>query len=363
MIILLKSRMPNVRHLRWIGVPLLVGALGCPAWTERKDEPASTPERKSRDNSVVVYSALDQEFSEPVLKDLGQRLSLDVASKFDVESTKTVGLTNTLIAEAVRPRCDLFWNNEILNTIRLEQKGLLQPFRPSSSEEIPPPYKDPNGLWYGFAARARILLVNTNLVNDTDRPRSISDLINARWKGKAGMAKPLFGTTATHAACLFVVWGDEHAKEFFRKLKANEVQILSGNKQVAQAVGSGQLAFGMTDTDDAIVEIEAGSPVTIVYPDRERDELGTLFIPNTLSMIKGAPHPEAAERLAGAILSAEVESRLAEGPSAQIPLISTTKQPARVETPQTVREMKVDFARAAEAWDRTSAFLASEFAE
>ncbi len=349
--------------LRWLGVPLLAGVLGCPAWNDAPTQPASAPPGDPRDNSVVVYSALDQEFSEPVLKDLGQRLGMEVAPKFDVESTKTVGLTNALIAEAVRPRCDLFWNNEILNTIRLQQKGLLQPFRPTSSEEIPPPYKDPNGLWYGFAARARILLVNNQLVSEADRPRSISALIANKWKGKAGMAKPLFGTTATHAACLFVVWGDEHAKEFFRKLKANEVQILSGNKQVAQAVGSGQLAFGLTDTDDAIVEIEAGSPVTIVYPDRERDELGTLFIPNTLSMIKGAPHPEAAGKLAGAILSAEVESRLAEGPSAQIPLISTTKEPARVETPRTVREMKVDFTKAADAWDRTAAFLAAEFTE
>ena len=31
-----------------------------------------------------------------------------------------------IIAEANRPRCDLFWNNEILNTIRLKEKGLCK---------------------------------------------------------------------------------------------------------------------------------------------------------------------------------------------------------------------------------------------
>ena len=69
--------------------------------------------------------------------------------------------------------------------------------------------------------------------------------------------------------------------------------MLSGNKQVASAVGSGQLAlFGLTDTDDAIGEIEAGRPVAIIYPDRgETGELGTLFIPNVLAIPKGAPHP------------------------------------------------------------------------
>ena len=58
-------------------------------------------------------------------------------AKFDVESTKTVGLVNALIAEADRPRCDVFWNNEILNTMRLEAKGLLDVYRSPAAEEFP----------------------------------------------------------------------------------------------------------------------------------------------------------------------------------------------------------------------------------
>lgn len=354
----------KVDRCRWVGLSLLLVLIAGCGRADRKaaSTPAGTGSAADA-RTVVVYAALDQEFSEPILKDLGKQLGLAVDAKFDIESTKTVGLTNSLITEAVRPRCDLFWNNEILNTLRLQERGLLQPFRPALAEEIPSTYKDPKAMWYGFAARARILLVNTKLVAEAERPKGLLDLLEARWKGKVGIAKPLFGTTATHAACLFAAWGDERAKEFFRKLKANDVQVLSGNKQVATAVGSGQIAFGLTDTDDAVGEVEAGSPVAIVYPDRERGQLGTLFIPNTLAMIKGAPHPEAARRLAAAILSPEVESRLATGPSAQIPLIQTTKQPARVETPLTVREMKVDFHAAVEAWDRTSAFLITQFTE
>jgi len=66
------------------------------------------------DRTVVVYSALDREFAEPVLRDLTREADLVLRAKFDVESTKTVGLTNLIIAEAASPRCDLFWNNEIL---------------------------------------------------------------------------------------------------------------------------------------------------------------------------------------------------------------------------------------------------------
>ena len=139
------------------------------------------------------------------------------------------------------------------------------------------------------------------------------------------------------------------------------MQVLSGNKQVATAAGSGQIAFGLTDTDDAMGEVEAGSPVAIVYPDRKPDELGTLFIPNTLAIIKGAPHPEAAQALADHLLSPEVEAALANGPSAQIPLLKSTEVSARVETPRTVHAMEADFEAAAKVWDKVAAFLADEF--
>ncbi len=313
-------------------------------------------------DTVVVYSALDREFSEPVLKAYGERTGIRVLPKFDVESTKTVGLTNLIIAESRRPRCDLFWNNEILNTLRLKERGLLAPFHPGHADELPETFKARDGTWFGFAARARILIVNTKLVAEADRPRGIKDLLDPKWKGKIGIAKPLFGTTATHAACLFAAWGEQKARQFFRDLKANGVQVLSGNKQVAVAVGSGAIALGLTDTDDAMGEIDAGGPVAIVYPDREPDGIGTLFIPNTLAIIKGCPHQKEAEALADQLLSPEVETALAIGPSAQIPLLKSTNVKARVETPKTVHAMEVDFEAAARLWDRVAAFLAAELA-
>jgi iron(III) transport system substrate-binding protein len=312
--------------------------------------------------TVVVYSALDREFSEPLLKDYAKRTGVRVLPKFDVESTKTVGLTNLIMAEARRPRCDLFWNNEILNTLRLKEKGLLVPFKPDHGGDLPATFRAKDETWYGFAARGRVLIVNTKLVPETERPKGIQDLLDPKWKGKIGIAKPLFGTTATHAACLFAAWGDDKAMRYFRDLKANGVQVLSGNKQVAMAAGSGQIAFGLTDTDDAMGEVDAGSPVTIIYPDRQPDGLGTLFIPNTLAIIKGAPHPKEAETLANHLLSPEVEAALARGPSAQIPLLKSTNVEARVETPRTVHAMEADFEAAAKLWDKVAAFLVAEFA-
>ena len=312
--------------------------------------------------AVIVYTALDSEFSEPILSDFAAQTGIDVRPKFDVESTKTVGLAEAILAESERPRCDVFWNNEILHTLRLEKERLLEPYDSPAAKDYPAWARSPAGTWHAFAARARVLLVNTKLVADADRPRSIEDLADPKWRGRTGIAKPLFGTTATHAACLFAVWGDERAEQFFRRLKENKVSDLSGNKQVAQAVGSGQLAFGLTDTDDALVEIDGGMPVAIVYPDQGEDGLGTLLIPNTLAIIQGGPNPQRARRLVDYLLSPEVEARLAAGASGQIPLGAKGKAPKRLGLPADFKPMAVDFRAAADKWDAAARFLRDEFA-
>ncbi|MCA9229206.1 MAG: extracellular solute-binding protein [Planctomycetales bacterium] len=310
---------------------------------------------------VVVYTALDQDFSEPVFEEFTRQTGIAVLAKFDTESTKTVGLTQAIFAERDRPRCDVFWNNEIVNTLRLDQAGLLGQYQILAESPFPEQYRSSRGAWFGFAARARVLIVNTELVPEEDIPKSIADLTDPKWQGKVGIAKPLAGTTASHAACLFAVWGDERAEEFFLAIK-NNVRVMAGNKQVAISVAAGELAFGLTDTDDAIIEREQGRPVTIVYPDQGEEGLGTLFIPNTVAIIKDAPHRKEAEKLVDYLLSAPVEEMLAAGPSAQIPLNKTIDKRLRVESPQTIRAMQVDFEEAAARWDHVAAFLREKFA-
>jgi iron(III) transport system substrate-binding protein len=313
------------------------------------------------ENEVVSYTALDSEFSEPIFDEFSTATGIEVLAKFDTEATKTVGLAQAIIAERGRPRADIFWNNEILNTLRLARQGLLEPYQPANASRFPEMYRSKDHLWHGFAGRARVLVVNTEIVPEEDRPDSILAFTEAKWKGRAAIAKPLFGTTATHAACLFSYWGEEKAKEFFRRMKENGVQILAGNKQVALAVAGGQAAFGITDTDDAIIEVEKGRPIAIVYPDQGEDEMGTLFIPNTVGIIKGAPHVASAQRLVDYLLSPHVEAKLAVGLSAQIPLGSGVDAKPRVETPETVKAMQVDFEDAAHHWEGAAEFIRDEF--
>ncbi len=176
------------------------------------------------------------------------------------------------------------------------------------------------------------------------------------------MARPLFGTTATHAAVLFATLGDEEAKKLLTQI-ANNAAIVGGNKQVALKVASGQFAFGITDTDDAIIEIEQANPVTVVFPDQAEDQLGTLLIPNTLSIIKNGPNPGRARKLVDRLLQPDIERRLAEGASAQIPLSKqvTIKSRVQAEQVKALKIMKADFQAASEVWDTATQFLTEVF--
>jgi iron(III) transport system substrate-binding protein len=314
------------------------------------------------DRQVVVYTALDREFSEPILQDFEQRTGIRVLAKYDVESTKTVGLVNAIIQERNRPRCDLFWNNEILHTLRLERLGMLDRYESPQAADFPETFRSPEGSWHGFAARIRVLLVNTDIVPEDKRPDSILDLIDPQWQGRVGVAKPLFGMTATHAAVLFDTWGDERARDFFQQLRAN-AQILAGNKQVALAVSSGQIAIGWTDTDDAIIEQDKGMPVEIVYPDQGEGQMGALFIPNSLALIQGSAHGDEARQLIDFLLSPEVEARLASGDSAQFPLSRQVDVPSRAQGDVPIRHMQADFASAAAGWEPAAEFLREVFAD
>ena len=323
---------------------------------------------RKADERVVVYCAQDQEFAEGVFADFQGATGLAVAPKFDTEANKSVSLAAELEREAGRPRCDVHWNNEILATIRLARKGVYEPYESPNAAPFPDWTKAKDRTWQAFAARARVLIVNTNLVPEADRPKSLLDLTDPKWTGKVAIAKPQFGTTATQAACLFEVLGPDAAKAFYRGLKANDVRVVAGNKQTAQGVARGDFAVGLTDTDDALIELNAGKPVALVFPDAAghpaHPRMGVLYIPNTVAVVKGGPNPAGARRLVDHLLRPETEAKLAAGGGFQIPLNPQAKAdlPAALMPPDQVKVMAVDWDRAADLWDEAQAFLRDEFA-
>ncbi len=299
---------------------------------------------EKEENVVVVYVSEDRVFSEPILKDFERETGIKVKAIYDTEESKSTGLMNRLIAEKEHPRADVYWANEPIRAEVLKQKGLLQPYISPNAGGIPEQFRDPEGYWTGFSARARVLIVNRSV---EEKPHSIMDYVNPKWKGRAVIANPLFGTTTVHMAVLFTLWGNEKAKDFLNRMKENQVKISSSNGESADLVASGQFDFALVDNDDAISRMRRGEPVEMVFPDQGEGEMGVLLLPNAVMLIKGAPHPENGRKLVDYLLSKETERKLAFADCAQIPLHSGVDMPPELEDISRLKTVEVNYGEVA----------------
>ncbi|MFT7553689.1 MAG: iron(III) transport system substrate-binding protein, partial [Rhodothermales bacterium] len=251
----------------------------------------------SPEPDLVLYVAHDQVYSEPLIQRFEEETGLRVRAEYDSEASKTIGLVNRIRNEKNRPRCDVFWNNEVGHSVALAGEGILASYDSPSAAEIPSTFRDSENRWTGFAARARIFIVNTEKA-DPAEINGMQDLLDPKWTGQVGMARPLTGTTLTHASALFDVLGEDAALEYLHAVKAGNdagsVNLSPGNGYTKDQVAKGQLSFGWTDTDDFNDARLDGYPVVAVYPDQ--DGIGTLLIPNTVAILEEAPHREAAEQ-------------------------------------------------------------------
>ena len=306
-------------------------------------------------SEVVVYTSEDKIFSEPVLQAFEKKTGIKVRAIYDTEETKSAGLVNRLIAEKDSPRADVFWSGDPVRPALLEFKGLVTPYISATSSDIPKIYKDEDGHWAGFSARARIILYNTDLVIMDERPLSIFDLAKPMWRGQVAIANPLFGTTSIHMAALFIILGDEKAKKFLDDLKANGVKIVSSNSEVRRLVARGEVKMGITDTDDANVAVKEGKPVKVVFPDQT--SIGTLIMPNMVCLIKNSQNPENGKKLIDYLLSAEVEKSLAWAACAQMPLRYDVRTPADVLTIDAVKGINVNYHDVAKKLGEIGEFL------
>jgi iron(III) transport system substrate-binding protein len=243
---------------------------------------------RSGTRQVVIYAAQDQVYAEPILKDFEQQTGLKVRAIYDSEATKTVAIANRLLAERSHPQCDVYWGNEELRTRQLASQNV---------------FRETNG-WAAFGFRSRRLTVSaTNTSLPT--PVSLTDLTNPVYRGQVALAYPLFGSTATHLLALRQHWGGAAWENWCRALAANKPYLVDGNSVAARMVAKGQVKVGLTDSDDIAAENREGASLKALPVSGE-----TLLLPNTVAVVRNAPHPEAAQRLFEYLQTRGVTERL-----------------------------------------------------
>lgn len=296
----------------------------------------------SSSDGVVVYTSVDDVFARPLAEAFQAEAGIVVRLVPDTEEAKSTGLVNRLLAEQARPQADVFWSGDPVRAAMLKRRGVSAAYHSPAAAGLPAEFSDPEGHWTGFSARARVIVYNTTVVAGNDAPTSILDLASERFRNRACLANPLFGTTAMHAAALFSALGDQGARAFFEAFARNGGRLVSSNGEVRRRVASGECAVGVTDTDDAAVARKEGKPLGVVYPDA--DGMGTLVVPSCVVLIAGAPHPDVARRFIDYLLRPESERRLAESDAAQMPLRPGVPVSPEVVPVNRLKPLAVDYA-------------------
>lgn len=239
-------------------------------------------------SEVIIYAAQDQVYAEPILKEFEQQTGIKVRAIYDSEATKTVAIANRLLAERSRPQCDVYWGNEELRTRQLAANNI---------------FRETNG-WAAFGYRSRRIAV-TEAGGHALNPASLLDLTNAVYRGQVALAYPLFGSTATHLLALRQHWGATAWENWCRALATNKPFLVDGNSVAARMAAKGQVAVALTDSDDIAAEIREGGRLKPLPITGE-----TLLLPNTVAVVRSAPHPGAAQQLFEHLQSRAITERL-----------------------------------------------------
>lgn len=330
------------------------------------------------DEALVVYCAHDSIYSDEILNEFEDRTGIKLVVRYDTEATKSLGLVNLLLAEKDAPMCDVFWNNEVLGTMKLKRAGILRAYSKASSSRIPSRFRDPDGMWIGFGARMRIWIANTESEAFKQAGDSWSNALNATLNNtetdaqnkignqaavdfsRIAMAKPLYGTTLTHYSILTREWGIDRLRKWHSSIRQQGLQEVNGNSSSKNIVANGQADFGWTDTDDYSLAVQAQQPVA--YAPVFVGEY-TICIPNSVAIIQGTQKQSAAEQLVDFLTSAEIEVRLANSRSRQIPLgdVDSNQLPPEVRKWKALAERSIDLNDLEEAHQTCLDWLQSEY--
>jgi len=227
-----------------------------------------------------------------------------------VQASRASGNDNALKimneARARRPLADMVDSSTALAP--LLGAGLVAQFRPTEAARYPEDAKDPAGYWTSPNIYYYTAAYNTNLVSAADAPKTFDDLLDPKWKGKMAWTYDLTaGGPPGFLYNILTIKGQEKGMEYLRAFAKQEpVVIPAAQRVVLDKTISGEYPIAlMTLSYHSVISAAKGAPIQwLKMPPM-------IMAPNTISVLKNAPHPNAARLLIEFILSREGQQIMA----------------------------------------------------
>jgi iron(III) transport system substrate-binding protein len=256
---------------------------------------------------LVIYSGRREPLFEPVVEAFEEATGIDVSVKYG----STAELGNALIEEAGNAQADFFIGTDAAAAESLRERGVFATFDDPVLDAIDPAFRAEDGTWVGVSGRARVIMYNTELVEEADLPDSVFDLENPSWSGKVAIPSTTNSSFTAWVSSLRVLVGDERTHDLLEALKENDVTVLREHTDVRRAVGNGEFALGLVNHYYYQLEKEEGSPVGVIYPDQAEGEVGVLLNVAAGSVVEGADHAENAAAFMRFLLGVEAQELFA----------------------------------------------------
>ena len=202
--------------------------------------------------------------------------------------------------KAGRIQADVF--DGTTTVVSLKQAGYVLKWLPDASKDYPDDLKDPEGYWIANNIFIITPAFNTGLVPRGSEPKTYQDLLDPKWRGKmAWNGFPTPSGIGGFVGTVLAEMGEEKGRAYLRELAKQNIAPLPGSaREVLDHAIAGEYAIALQIFNHhAVISAKKGAPVDWIKMEPATGNL------STISVLKNAPHPNAAKLLADFIISKE----------------------------------------------------------
>jgi iron(III) transport system substrate-binding protein len=207
------------------------------------------------EGGLVWYDHYDREAAEGVMAAFQQVYPFVKQPAFvDVPAAqKTAKVMQESMAGG--PTTDVLLNDAATQQL-LADRGLILESDWAALGVAVSPVMTPNAYMVLATTAPELVLYNTDLVKESDVPRTWDDAVDPKWKGRTGQ-----WMRASVFVDLVPALGEAKVDDLLTRLVALRPRLFDGQFPMASAVGSGEIAMAVVAYDSAVRVAEKGAPV------------------------------------------------------------------------------------------------------
>jgi iron(III) transport system substrate-binding protein len=286
--------------------------------------PASAAAAESPSGTLTVYAGRSEELVGPLIEDFKADSGVDVK----VEYAGTTDLAATILEEGDASPADVFFAQDAGALGAVAAEGRLATLPEETLAKVDSRFVSDAGQWVGISGRARVVIYDTRVLDESELPTTIAAFTDPAWKGRIGWA-PTNASLQSFVTAFRVLEGDAAAKAWLEGIQANEPKVYDGNDAVLAAVAAGEVEVGFVNHYYLMRQLaEQGES----YPVRNHflpgGDPGSLVNVAGAGVLSSAPNPVAAHAFIDFLLTEESQTYFAKE-TYEYPLISgVTADPA-----------------------------------